>query len=294
MRSLRWRIGAWVVLTFTLVLVAFTALGIRDDRERMLALERSSAESLVQHLAAMPEFSDRLSEASARLDPMRPVLAATGAEIDLLPRSAPERAGSTTLAVQPLSLAEGQYSLRYRVNPDRLAAWGRRAIVIHSLHGALALSLMLLGVAWILKRKLVEPVHAMSLQVRHMVRGAGWQPRMPATDAEVSELAAALRELGPAMEDQVSSWVEAERRAAVARSLASLRGRVLEHQRRALASLGDLEASGLVAPRGKARLRSAIADMERVWAEIRTEESLRFGRAPTRAPVTPPSHPDSP
>jgi hypothetical protein len=287
MSSLRVRIGSWVAGTFVVLLVAFTAASIRDERERLLSLERSSAASLLQHLAAMPEFARDRSSASVHVDPIQSAIAPTGAAIDLIPAATPFEREALYLATQRLSLADGEFELRYRVRPDRLAAWTNRSIAIHSIHGAIAIALMLGGVAWILRRHLVEPAKAMALQVRHMARGVGWQQPLPSTDAEVGELEAALRDLGPAMEEQAMSWVEAERRAAVAHSLSQLRGRIFEHERRALATLSDLEARGMVIPEGKAKLRGAIAEVERIWGEIRAEEELRFGARPSRAAVAP-------
>lgn len=289
MRSLRFRIGSWTAGTFIVLLVAFTAASIRDERERLVSLQRSSAASLLQHLAAMPEFTGDRSSVSAHLGAIRSAISAEGATVELLPASAPLEPDAILLAAQRLPLAEGDFELRYRVGGGQLAAWTRRSIAIHGLHGAIAVALMLGGLAWILRRHLVEPVQAMALQVRHMARGVGWQPQLPTADLEVRDLAAALRDLGPAMEDQLMSWLEAERRAAVARSLSDLRCRIFEHERRALAALSDLEARSLVTPDGKAKLRGAIAEVERIWGEVRAEEDRRFGARPTRAPVTPAS-----
>lgn len=287
MRSLRVRLGSWIAGTFVVLLVAFTAASIRDERQRLVSLQRSSAASLLQHLAAMSEFSGDHSSVSAHLGAIQSAISPEGATVELVRATAPLEPGALLLAAQRLSLAEGDFELRYRVGSGQLAAWTRRSIAIHGLHGAIAIALMLGGLAWILRRHLVEPVQAMALQVRHMARGVGWQPPLPAADLEVSDLASALRDLGPAMEDQVMTWLEAERRAAVARSLSGLRCRIFEHERRALAALSDLEARSLVTPNGKAKLRGAIWEVERIWGEVRAEEERRFGERPSRAPVSP-------
>jgi len=105
-----------------------------------------------------------------------------------------------------------------------------------------------------------------------MRRGGGWEPRLPSADAEISEVAEALRELGPALHEQVQTWVEAERRSGVAQALSGGRARLREPKVRALTLLGDLQARGAVSPDAKPKLRALVTEIERLSREIDAEE----------------------
>lgn len=267
-RSLRRRIAGWTVAVFGATLAILTAAAVVEERSRILGIEAASARSLLAHLSEMPELSGGRDQARAAFAAIRQALAAAGSSIDLVPAGSPPAPAGTELARRAVALREGPYELRYRADPVRLAAFARRSILVHAALGVLTLAALLGGTEWILRRKLLGPLHQISHQVNHMQRGGGWIPLLPPTDAEISELAGAVKGLGPALEDQVRTWIEAERRAAVSLALSELRGRLLEPQRRALALLGDLQASGLVRPSAKPRVRAVIADIERISREI--------------------------
>ena len=276
--SLRWRIGGFTALVLGLTLAALTAAAILEERRVVLRVETDSARSLLGHLATMPEFRSSLGAAEARLAPLRDALAGAGVSVEIRPGGFPSQDG--TLATAPVSLSEGPFAIVYRVDPSRLAEIVRGSAGVHVFLGALALVLLLLGTEWILRRHLVATVDAFALQVHHMGRGIGWEPRVPATDSELAGLAASLRELGPTLEAQVREWIGAERLAAEAQLLGRLRRRQSAAQKRALQSLADLHAHGLVLPQGMAALRAAVAEIESVGTAVDAEERERFGPGP--------------
>ncbi len=135
-------------------------------------------------------------------------------------------------------------------------------MIFHSAHGVLTLLILLLGMEWIMRRRLLAPLHQLSHQVNHMGKGGGWQPVLPETDAEILEIRTAVRDLGPSLVGQVDEWIQGEKRAAVALALARVRERLREPQRHALVLLGDLQAAGAVASSGKAKARALTRDVE--------------------------------
>lgn len=278
-RSLRWRIRGWTAAVFGLTLAGFAVLGVLDERRRTLAAEAASGQALLGHLAKMPDFAN-LERARSHLDSVREPLRAMGADIDLVPAAAPPSGSSRVLVAEALRLAEGPHELRYRIDGSRLAEAARRSILVHAGLGFLTLLALLGGTEWILRRRLVGPLHQISHQVRHMKSGTGWLPVLPATDVEIAEVADAVAELGPALGAQVEQWLEGERRAAVAKALAQLRGRLQGPRRHALALLSDLQASDLVMPAGKTKVRALVLEIERLRQEIDLEEASRFAPLP--------------
>lgn len=293
--SLRWRIGGFTALALGTALAALTAAAILEERRAVLAVETETARSLLGHLATMPELRSSRAAAEARLEPLRDALAAAGVSIEIGPRGASP--GDGALASEPIALSEGPFRLVYRMDPARLARIARRSAAVHVGLGALALGGLLLGTERILRRRLVATVDAFALQVHHMGRGIGWQPRLPRADRELSGLAASLADLGPALEAQVHGWIAAERRVAEAQMLGRLRKQLAAAQERALLLLGDLQARNLVLPPGVAAIRTAISEVERVGAALDTEERERFGPVPAaskdRSPGAPHSRTDA-
>jgi hypothetical protein len=273
--SIRWRLGWFTALVVGLTVAALTAAAILEERRVVLAVEADTARSLLSHLASMPEFRSSRALAEKHLAPLREALGGAGVRLELVPSGTP--AGGGAVAVQPIALDEGRFTLVYRPDRARLERMARRSALVHVILGAAALLGLLLGTEWILRRRLVAMVGAFSLQVRHMIHGVGWHPRLPTADAELTDLASALGELGPALEEQVRAWVEAERRAAAARVIGQLRQRMAGPQVRALALLGDLQARGLVISAGVSTLRSAVAEVERLSGLLQAEERGLFG-----------------
>lgn len=290
--SLRLRIGGFTALVLSLTLAALTAAAILEERRVVLAVETETARSLLGHLATMPEFRSSRAAAEARLAPLREALAGAGVSVDLQPAGA--QAGDGALASAPVVLAEGPLELVYRMDPARLADIARGSARVHLVLGALALVVLLLGTQWILRRRLLATVDALTLQVHHMGRGVGWRPHVPPTDSELAGLAASLGDLGPALEAQVREWVDAERRAGEAQLLGRLRRQQSPHQARALLLLGDLHARGLVLAPGVHELRSAVSEVERASAVLDALERERFGPGPAIRRAGAPREPQDP
>jgi len=272
--TLRRRLGAWAALALAGVIAALTAAAIVEERKLVLGLQRANGESLLSHLAAMPEFRDDYAAARRHVEMLGPALG-PGVSLELAPADA--IADANTLATRGLDLSDGVFELRYALDRTFLLSLARRSALVHAMHGLVALALSLAALDWILRAKLARPLRQIAHQIRFMRRGGGWEPKLPIADAEITEVADALRELGPALHDQVQGWVEAERRAGAAHALSEVRSRLREPKLRALALLGDLQARDAVSPRAKQKVRALVAEIERLAREIDAEEQRIFG-----------------
>jgi hypothetical protein len=111
------------------------------------------------------------------------------------------------------------------------------------------------------------------------------------TDAELEALAVAVKTLGPGLEQQVHQWVEAERRAAVALVSNDVRNRLRGPLREVRALAGDLSVRNLLVPAEKRKVRSLLADIDRVDEVLAAEECQSFGPRPPSAAL--PDRPES-
>lgn len=281
---------AWTTGVFSLALAVFAAIGLVEQRRMVRDLEMSQAAALLGHLAGMPEFQNDRRVADARLALLQPSMRAAGGDVSLVSLAAASgvepRAG--TLARWPLSLAGQPFELRYESDGQRLAALMRRTALIHAVHGALSIGALLLGLWWILGRNLVVPLREISRAIDRMRAGSGWQFVVPRTDAELSPLVRAVAELGPGLEQQVYQWITAERRAAVATVLSSIRRASAEPMSRLDAAIVECEAS---AGSAEERVRFSVlhADLGAVREGLEREERYqlaewtRLGRASVHA-----------
>jgi len=290
--SLRWRLRGWTVAVFTATLAGSTAYRIVYERRRLVERETEGASALLERLAHTPEMTRSASAARAWLEVVAPALRAQDARIALASASEPLPANGTLLAERDVRFPEGRLQLRYIVLDGRFAAEVRRAIAVHAVHGALTLLLLLVGMEWILRRRLLTPLRQLSHQVHHMGAGGGWQPALPETDAEILEIRSAVNELGPSLAGQVNEWIQGERRAAVALALARLRERLRGPQRLALVLLGDLQAGGAVTPFGKAKARALTREVEALSRIIDEAENEQMPL--TRVPAFPGSRSSPP
>lgn len=198
-----------------------------------------------------------------------------GASLELV--SADAKPGTGVVASRRLDLADGPFDLRFSLDLVFLERLARRSAVVHAAHGLVALALVLAVLDWILRAKLARPLRHIAHRIRFMRRGGGWEPVLPRADAEIAEVADALRDLGPAMHEQVLCWVEAERRAGAAHALSEIRRRLREPKVRALALLGDLQARDALSPSAKQKVRALVGEIERLAREIDAEERELFG-----------------
>lgn len=263
--SLRARVRFWTVTVFTATLVTFTAAGIIEERRRLLQAESAHAAALIEHLARMPEFRGRTEQTGAPLRILQGASDTLGGSLELgAPASAPQ-SDALVLARRRLDLEEGQLELRYRAEPGRLRAITRGAILIHSIHGLVALAALLMGTEWILRKSLVVPLGDLSHEVNLMRDGRGWHPRLPATDRELQELANAVAGLGPSLERQVHEWIEAEKRGAVALALVAVRTRLRHAVDRVLSLVTELQGETSAAVRDRdERFLSLAAEVRRL------------------------------
>jgi hypothetical protein len=263
--------------------VAFTGAAIFEESRQRLRIESAHAAALLEHLARMPEFQEDARAAEARLDLLRRSLRDSGGELELAPPA--QRRSSAVLAQRRLEIRGADLELRYHADPARLAAFTRRALLIHSLHGLVALAALLLATEWVLRRNLILPLDALTHQVGLMRDGHGWAPRLPETDQELGGLANALRELGPSLERQVREWIEAERRSAVVLALGSVERRLRDVRGRVLDLLAELEGAGLLAPSDRERrIRSLARAVDGIPVLIE-DEARRVLASPAEPPA---------
>lgn len=285
-RSLRLRLSGWIVGIFTATLAVFTAAGIVEERRQILRNEIDQARAFVEHVARMPEFGmqSTFGEAAPHLASIRGLLRAGGADLEMAPRARkalrPSAASTelTTgvLAAREISIADGTFELVYRKDPERFRQIAARSVLIHVLHGILALATLLAGTEWILRRQLLAPLAKISHQVNHMRRGGGWLTILPRTDTELEGLAGAVKDLGPGLEGQVQEWIDAERRAAVALCLITVRSRIRAPILEVRAQAADLQARDLVLPEGKKRLRALVAATDRLGEAMTAADQIAF------------------
>jgi hypothetical protein len=274
-RSLRGRLGRWIAWAFTATVALLTAAAVLEERRLVLAVGAANGESLLAHLASMPEFRADHATALAHVRHLDATLRGAGIRLELAPPSAAP--GERLVARRSIQVADGTFELRYRADAPWLARLVRRALAFHLVAGAAALVVLLFGAELILRARLIEPLRRFAHQVRFMRSGGGWKPKLPPSDAELTDLARALEELGPALHAQVQEWLEGERRAAAARAVSGLHVRLREPRRRVLALLGDLQARGLVGPDAKPKVRALVLEVERIAREIQDEEADLFG-----------------
>ena len=283
--SLRLKIGGWTVAVFTVTLAIFTAAGIIEDRRQILQSEAAQAQALLKHFAEMPGFQRDFPTAISSLASIRSSVGPAGEHLELV--SSDQPASGPVAARSSLAIGDGAFELRYLSDVKRLNGMTRRSIVLHVTHAILTLAILLAGTEWILRRKLIAPLKTLSHQVDRMRDGGGWLPVVPATDAELEGLAAAVRGLGPALEEQVHRWVNAERHSAVTLALGRIRAGLTGPLRNIRGLVGDLEARHLVAPTGKPKLRSILGNLDLVREALQIEEEVEL--AHSRWPGPPPA-----
>lgn len=270
--TLRRRLLLWGALAFAAVIATLTVGTLAEERRLVRDLQAAAGVSLLAHLVEMPEMNGDAAAAERQVAALSTALAAAGVSLELAPASGGNGDGAPAVASRRLELSGRSFDLRYLADPAFVARLSARSAMIHVLHGLAAIAVALFALDWILRAKLARPLHRIAHQIRFMRSGGGWEPRLPAADAEISEVSEALRDLGPALHDQVRSWIEAERRSGVAQALSRIRSRIREPRLRALAQLGDLLVRDAVPPGAKPRLRAVVADVERMSREIDEEE----------------------
>jgi hypothetical protein len=272
-RTFRRRLAAWAVIALAAVISALTVATVLEERRLVTELQRWNGESLVRHLAAMPEFQHDARSAREHVSILSRTLG-PGVSLELVPAGV--FAAGTVVASTRLDLADGAFELRFSLDPAFISGLARRAALVHVAYGVIAVVAGLAALEWIVRARLARPLKHIAHRIRFMRRGGGWEPILPRADAEIAEVAEALGELGPAMHRQVLSWIEAERRAGAAHALSDLRGRLRQPKVRAFALLGDLQARGAVSPAAKHTVRAIVVEIERMAREIDGEEHRLF------------------
>lgn len=282
--SLRLRISLWNAGVITFALALFTAAGIVEERRQILGAETASAQALLSHLAQMPELRSDVATARRHLETLNRSLQGAGSRLELAalevaedpPQSDSERAGEW-LARQQVSLAEGNFELRYRSDPSRVARMTRDAIAMHGLHGLLAIAALIAGTELIIRRGLLAPLRSMARQLDRMRDGGGWLARVPATDTELAGLAQAVAGLGPGLELQAREWIEAERRGSAMLALRGVRTRLLGPEGRVRTLLDQLSSEPPRDPAERAAtLEALVANLQVIHACVEAEEQAQL------------------
>lgn len=136
---------AWTVVVYSTTLAGFTVAGILEERRQASRTEALHAAALLDHLIKMPEFRGSSHDVQSRLAPLNASLSAVGGTLELTRTPAESGGRRTAPPERGLALADGAFALRYRADPARLASITRRAIVVHSTHGLVALAALLMG-----------------------------------------------------------------------------------------------------------------------------------------------------
>ena len=269
-RSIRRRLARWTFAATAATIAALTAATVAVQRSVVLDLQKAAGEALLAHLATMPDLQGESVDVRRAVAAISDRLHASGSRLELAPASGAPSSG--IVATRHIDLSDGAYELRYGAEDAWIDEVTRRTVLLHVLHGAIALGVLVLGAEWILRTRLVAPLRGLAHQVRFMASGGGWSPHLPEADAELGEVRLALAEMGPALHAQVVQWVEAERRAGAMAVTAALREKLKEPSRRVLAIAGDMQARGSVGPMEKRRMRELVRDVERIGREIRSIE----------------------
>ena len=261
--SLGRRLRLFTAAVLIASVAAVTAAAIWLQTWSVRNVERDVANAFLGHLAGMPEMRATLARAEHAVASLNDA-APADSRFTVAPASEVPR--PPEVAAVPLAIAEHGYSLRYLSSDAKVNESMLRAMILHATLGLAALVTLLVGIEWLVRRRLLATVRALSHQVRHMSHGGGWEARLPATDIELSDLASALKELGPALDAQTRQWIAAERRVAVVTALREVRERSSGDVRRALVCIGEAIAHRHAGPAAIPALRSAVVEIEHLAA----------------------------
>ncbi len=285
--SLRWRVSLWNAGVIASTLAVLTGATIYGERRQFVRAEVSNATALLEHLAHMPQFQSDVETVASHLALMRESLRTFGSDIDVVsvtpegPRATDEGASRVT-ATRTLALRDGAFRLRYLTNPDRLQGALRESIAMHLLYGLVALTALLGGTEWILRKNLIMPLRSLSRQIESMRDGRGWLRKERETDEELTGVARAVADLGPALERQVGEWIEAERRSAVALAIHNVRRRLVDPWPRDLSEATTAGTQFHAAQAGDDGCGGAFrTQREQVDWALAEEERATFGETPS-------------
>lgn len=100
---------------------------------------------------------------------------------------------------------------------DQIATLRKETLGLHFLHGMATILVFAVGIHFIVRRRVTAPIAQMVLAVKHFRLGA-WSPRLPRGGRdEIDWLADNLRDLGPHLEQNIASFIAADRKSIVAR-----------------------------------------------------------------------------
>lgn len=257
--SLMRRLRLFTAAVLIASVAAFTAAAIWVQTWSVRNVEKDVANAFLEHLAGMPEMRTTLPGAERALASLNDA-ARADSRFTIAPASEVSR--PPEMAAVPLAIPDNEYTLRYVSSGAKMHNAMAQAMLLHAVLGLVALVILLAGIEWLVRKRLLATVRALSHQVRHMSHGGGWEAHLPATDRELSALAGALKELGPALDTQAQQWIAAERRVAVVSTLREVRERSTANVRRALICIGETIAHRHAGPAAIPALRNAVAEIE--------------------------------
>lgn len=262
------RLSSWSILALAMVVLSLTLAGVWHEWDVHRRTQMANARALLDHLAGMSELTEHEASARAQVAMLAEALRPSGVLLELRRPDEAVPAAMDVVAVRPLLVQGVELQIAYGMNPSEMRRVLLRSALVHVAAGGLLLVLALVALNALMRARVRFPLGRLAHQIRFMGSGGGWEPRLPPADAEIAEVNDALRGLGPALTDQVSVRLEAERRAVTTAMASELKARLRGPLRAALVNLGDLQANDLVPPLGKQRVRAAVGALERMVREI--------------------------
>lgn len=279
------RLAAWSALFLLAAVAALTVTGVLREDAGARRDRTASAYALLDHLANMPELRNDESTARAQVEMLAEALRPSRVVLSLSPAGASPSEDVEVVAERPLAAGGRAMLLSYGIERAAVRALLLRSALVHLASGGVLLVFAVLVLRTLLRARFGFPLGRLAHQIRFMGSGGGWEPVLPAADAEISEVNDALRALGPALTGQIQVRIEAERRAVAASVSSELHARLREPLQLALTLLSDVQARDLLSPDGKPKVRAAMLQVERLTREIDATVDAHLRGASAARPV---------
>lgn len=246
------------------VLVVLAAFGLilhHSLQDAIAGWERENLAALAHHAAEMVAAAppDERPRAAQRL---AAELAAFGVDLRWVePGSEGDVADAAAVSVP---VEKGGGDLRLTSSRPARETLGRRLAVLYALLLAALFAALVLAVQVSVYWGLVRPLRRVRTQLERMRRGPWKTDAAAGGGAEVVELAGEIEALGFTLEHQISTWVEAERKAGGELARRRLRRAVLDEVREIDVLVGDAMARDGSPPASLRDLRRVQAASERI------------------------------
>lgn len=277
------RVAAWSGLLLLGAIAALTITGAIRENAGVRRDRAASASALLDHLVSMSELRESEASATYQVRMLAEALRPSGVVLSLDPTGSTSATTLDVVAQRHVDVEGKALQLRYGLERTMVRELMVRSALVHLAAGGILLVVALAVLRTLMRARFGFPLRRLAHQIRFMGAGGGWEPVLPAADAEIAEVNDALRALGPALAGQVSARIEAERRAVAASVSSELRARLRDPTHLALTLLSDVQARDLLTPGGKQKIRAAMLQVERLSREIDATLDARL-----RGPSVPP------